>query len=64
MIGLGAIVAIQDVHRHMYMTVEGLESKYSLVGTIHYSRVGDRALFRVWNYHNFVFHPIYRLGKY
>ncbi|GFY93900.1 vacuolar protein sorting-associated protein, putative [Actinidia rufa] len=43
----GAIVAIQDVHQHMYMTVEGLESKYSLVGTIHYSLVGDRALFRV-----------------
>ncbi|XP_057499975.1 uncharacterized protein LOC130784197 isoform X3 [Actinidia eriantha] len=43
----GAIVAIQDVHQHMYMTVEGLGSKYSLVGTIHYSLVGDRALFRV-----------------
>ncbi|KAL6993675.1 hypothetical protein U1Q18_011787 [Sarracenia purpurea var. burkii] len=43
----GALVAIQDVHEHMYMTVEGAESKYSMVGAIHYSLVGDRALFRV-----------------
>lgn len=45
---LGALVAIQDVHQHMYMAVEGGESKYSLVGATHYSLVGDRALFRVW----------------
>ncbi|XP_059638646.1 uncharacterized protein LOC132280907 isoform X2 [Cornus florida] len=43
----GAIVAIQDVHQHMYMTVEGVENKYSLVGAIHYSLVGEKALFRV-----------------
>ncbi|XP_057487393.1 uncharacterized protein LOC130773468 isoform X1 [Actinidia eriantha] len=43
----GDIIAVQDVHQHMYTTVEGLESKYSLVGTIHYSLVGDRALFRI-----------------
>ncbi|KAL7193185.1 hypothetical protein ACSBR2_024904 [Camellia fascicularis] len=43
----GALVAIQDVHQHMYMSVEGVESKYNLVGTIHYSLVGERALFRV-----------------
>ncbi|CAK9151536.1 unnamed protein product [Ilex paraguariensis] len=47
----GAIVAIQDVHQHMYIAVEGADSKYSLVGTTHYSLVGERALFRV-KYHN------------
>lgn len=44
---LGALVAIQDVHQHMYIAVEGGESKYILVGATHYSLVGDRALFRV-----------------
>ncbi|XP_048232851.1 uncharacterized protein LOC8260571 isoform X2 [Ricinus communis] len=43
----GAIVAIQDVHQHLYFTVEGGENKYSLVGIIHYSLVGEKALFRV-----------------
>ncbi|KAE9466916.1 hypothetical protein C3L33_01182, partial [Rhododendron williamsianum] len=43
----GALVAIQDVHQHMYIAVEGGESKYILVGATHYSLVGDRALFRV-----------------
>jgi hypothetical protein len=46
---IGAIVAIQDVHQHMYFTVEGGENKYSLVGAVHYSLVGERALFRVCN---------------
>uniref|UniRef100_F6I7D8 Vacuolar protein sorting-associated protein 13 VPS13 adaptor binding domain-containing protein n=1 Tax=Vitis vinifera TaxID=29760 RepID=F6I7D8_VITVI len=45
-----AIVAIQDIHQHMYFTVEGVENKYSLVGALHYSLVGERALFRV-KYH-------------
>ncbi|KAK9285530.1 hypothetical protein L1049_024725 [Liquidambar formosana] len=43
----GAIVAIQDVHQHMYFAIESVENKYSLVGTNHYSLVGERALFRV-----------------
>ncbi|XP_050206496.1 uncharacterized protein LOC126656072 [Mercurialis annua] len=43
----GAIVAIQDVHQHLYFTVEGGENKYNLVGMIHYSLVGEKALFRV-----------------
>ncbi|KAI9166047.1 hypothetical protein LWI28_025262 [Acer negundo] len=43
----GAIVAIQDVNQHTYFTVEGKERKYTLVGAIHYSLVGERALFRV-----------------
>ncbi|XP_059458026.1 uncharacterized protein LOC132187653 isoform X3 [Corylus avellana] len=47
MVPNGAIVAIQDVHQHMYFTVEGGENKYSLVGADHYSLVGERALFRV-----------------
>jgi hypothetical protein len=50
MICIGAIVAIQDVHQHMYFTVEGGENKYSLVGADHYSLVGERALFRVWDF--------------
>lgn len=43
----GAIVAIQDVDKHMYITVDGVEGKYTLVGALHYSLVGERALFRV-----------------
>ncbi|KAK6923730.1 hypothetical protein RJ641_009930, partial [Dillenia turbinata] len=43
----GAIVAIQDVHQHLYLTVESMENKYSLTGVMHYSLVGDKALFRV-----------------
>ncbi|XP_057415880.1 uncharacterized protein LOC130710577 isoform X2 [Lotus japonicus] len=43
----GAIVAIQDVNQHMYFTVEGEEKAFSIGGTIHYSLVGERALFRV-----------------
>lgn len=40
-------MAIQDVHQHMYFTVEGEENKYSVAGAVHYSLVGERALFRV-----------------
>ncbi|KAF6166527.1 hypothetical protein GIB67_005389 [Kingdonia uniflora] len=43
----GAIVAIQDLHQHMYIAVEGAESKYQLIGAVHYSLVGERALFKV-----------------
>jgi hypothetical protein len=46
---IGAIVAVQDVDQHMYFTVEGGDNKYNLVGAVHYSLVGERALFRVWN---------------
>lgn len=40
-------MAIQDVNQHMYFTVEGEEKAFSIGGTIHYSLVGERALFRV-----------------
>ncbi|KAL8151956.1 hypothetical protein V2J09_021764 [Rumex salicifolius] len=43
----GAIVAIQDVHQHMYVTVQHEENKFYLGGTNHYSLVGEKALFRV-----------------
>ncbi|XP_043709955.1 uncharacterized protein LOC122658879 isoform X2 [Telopea speciosissima] len=43
----GAIVAIQDVHQHMYLAVEAVVNKYQLVGVLHYSLVGERAMFRV-----------------
>ncbi|XP_022751328.1 uncharacterized protein LOC111300016 isoform X3 [Durio zibethinus] len=46
----GAIVAIQDVHQHMYFMVEGAENKYAIGGAVHYSLVRERALFRV-KYH-------------
>lgn len=46
----GSIVAIEDVYQHMYITVEDAESGYNLVGTIHYSLVGERALFRVGDF--------------
>ncbi|KAH1151426.1 hypothetical protein GYH30_045099 [Glycine max] len=47
MIPDGAIVAIQDVNQHMYFTVEGEEKNFSLGGVMHYSLVGERALFMV-----------------
>lgn len=50
MVPNGAIVAIQDVHQHMYFTVECGETKCSLGGVLHYSLAGERALFRV-KYH-------------
>ncbi|MCL7045122.1 hypothetical protein MKW94_012003 [Papaver nudicaule] len=43
----GAVVALQDMHQHMYLAVEDLESNYSLTGVIHYSLAKERALFRV-----------------
>ncbi|XP_048335348.2 uncharacterized protein LOC107424724 isoform X3 [Ziziphus jujuba] len=43
----GSIVAIKDVHQHMYFAIDGEENKYSLAGAAHYSLVGERALFRV-----------------
>ncbi|KAK7346481.1 hypothetical protein VNO80_21001 [Phaseolus coccineus] len=43
----GAIVAIQDVNQHMFFTVEGEEKTFKVGGIIHYSLVGERALFRV-----------------
>ncbi|XP_031743221.1 uncharacterized protein LOC101222087 isoform X2 [Cucumis sativus] len=42
----GAIVAIQDIHQHMYFRVEDCDG-YNLVGVMHYSLAGDQALFRV-----------------
>ncbi|KAH0664621.1 hypothetical protein KY284_029552 [Solanum tuberosum] len=46
----GTIVSIKDVDQHMYVAVDRAESGYNLVGEIHYSLVGERALFRV-KYH-------------
>lgn len=43
----GTIVSIKDVDQHMYVAVDRAESGYNLVGAIHYSLVGERALFRV-----------------
>ncbi|KAK6129038.1 hypothetical protein DH2020_037218 [Rehmannia glutinosa] len=46
----GTIVAIQDVDQHMYIAVGGAESGYDIAGAIHYSLVGEQALFQV-KYH-------------
>ncbi|ESQ46725.1 hypothetical protein EUTSA_v10027614mg [Eutrema salsugineum] len=48
----GAIVAIQDIHQHMFFTVEDRGNKCVVTGTLHYSLVGERALFRV-TYHRY-----------
>lgn len=48
MIQLGAVVALQDIHQHMYFAVEDLENDYRLTGVIHYSLAKERALFRVY----------------
>nr|GMC98891.1 uncharacterized protein LOC109189108 isoform X2 [Ipomoea batatas] len=42
----GAIVAIEDVCQHMFIAVDRAESGYALVGEIHYTLAGERALFR------------------
>ncbi|GER30822.1 hypothetical protein STAS_06785 [Striga asiatica] len=46
----GTIVAIQDVDQHMYIAVGGAENGHDIEGAIHYSLVGERALFSV-KYH-------------
>lgn len=46
----GAIVAIKDVHEHMYFSVEAVHDKYCVAGVLHYTLVSERALFRV-KYH-------------
>ncbi|EOA26077.1 hypothetical protein CARUB_v10019496mg [Capsella rubella] len=46
----GAIVAIQDTNQHMFFTVEERGDKCVVTGTLHYSLVGERALFRI-SYH-------------
>ncbi|WOH10040.1 hypothetical protein DCAR_0729501 [Daucus carota subsp. sativus] len=46
----GTVVALQDVHHHTYITIQGGQNNYNVVGSIHYSFVEDRALFRV-KYH-------------
>ncbi|XP_059063303.1 uncharacterized protein LOC131071412 isoform X3 [Cryptomeria japonica] len=43
----GAIVAVKDVEEHLYMAVEKIENSYRLIGVLHYTLVGDRALFMV-----------------
>ncbi|KAK1299722.1 hypothetical protein QJS10_CPB13g00147 [Acorus calamus] len=43
----GSIVAIEDLHQHMYIAAKSVEGKYHLDGVLHYSLAGKRALFRV-----------------
>lgn len=43
----GSIVAVKDAQEHLYMAVEKAEKNYRLLGVLHHSLVGDRALFKV-----------------
>ncbi|EPS71292.1 hypothetical protein M569_03462, partial [Genlisea aurea] len=43
----GTIVALQDVDQHTYVVVERAESRFKITGAIHYSVVGEQALFRI-----------------
>lgn len=43
----GSIVAVKDVREHLYLAVEKVDDHYRLIGVLHYSLVGDRALFKV-----------------
>jgi len=46
----GAVIAIKDMNEHYYLAVEekGTNSGiFRLVGVLHFSLVGDRALFKV-----------------
>lgn len=40
-------MAIMDVDQHMYMAIEAVETKFLVVGVLHYSIAGERALFKV-----------------
>ncbi|XP_023730135.1 uncharacterized protein LOC111877860 isoform X2 [Lactuca sativa] len=50
MIQDGSIIAIQDVHQHMYIVAEGEDRNYRLSGSMHYSLAPQMALFKV-KYH-------------
>lgn len=48
----GAVIAIKDMNEHYYLAVEekGTNSgTFRLTGVLHFSLVGDRALFKVHN---------------
>lgn len=50
----GAIIALKDMNEHYYLAVEetGTNSgTFRLVGVLHYSLIGDRALFKVEMHH-------------
>nr|PNR49566.1 hypothetical protein PHYPA_011462 [Physcomitrium patens] len=46
----GAVIAIKDMNEHYYLAVEEKDTKtgtFRLTGVLHYSLVGDKALFKV-----------------
>ncbi|XP_071694742.1 uncharacterized protein [Rutidosis leptorrhynchoides] len=56
----GSVIAIQDVHQHMYIVVEGdAERKYHLAGAMHYSLAREMALFRVKYHHQRIWKSSY-----
>ena len=40
-------MAVKDVHEHLYLAVEKTDNTYRLTGVLHYSLVGEQALFKV-----------------
>jgi hypothetical protein len=40
-------VAVKDVHEHLYLAVEKMDNTYRLTGVLHYTLVGEQALFKV-----------------
>ena len=40
-------MAVKDVHEHLYLAVEKIDNTYRLTGVLHYSLVGEQALFKV-----------------
>jgi hypothetical protein len=58
-------VAIMDLDQHMYMAIEAVESKFLVVGVLHHSVAGERALFKV-NWYIFLLEllgEMYLFGK-
>lgn len=47
-------MAIMDLDQHMYMAIEDVETKFLVVGVLHHSIAGERALFKVnWYIYSF-----------
>ena len=44
-------MVVKDLHQHLYIATEDIMGTNRVVGTLHYSLVGERALFRVCLYY-------------
>lgn len=41
-------MTVKDAQEHLYMAVDKAEKKNRLIGVLHHSLAGDRALFKVY----------------